>query len=127
MSFFLKIVVEKLKSGKLMSIVDPRLLEGRRTVDEGQLKKMVYIALWCIQEKVRRRPTMAQVVDMLEGHLRVDEPPETEMIIVDLLSIGAGNVAGKNRMKATGVYLSDLNTKFNATTASEPSTVLSGR
>ncbi|KAK9697786.1 hypothetical protein RND81_08G061300 [Saponaria officinalis] len=126
--YFPKTVVEKMRAGKLMSVLDPRLLDGKR-VDEGQVRKMVYIALWCIQEKVRRRPTMAQVVDMLEGHLRVDEPPETEMIIVDLLSIGTEKVAGKSRMKATGVYLSDVNSKVsaNAGSSSLDSTVLSGR
>ncbi|XP_074284456.1 putative receptor-like protein kinase At5g20050 [Silene latifolia] len=127
--YFPKIVVEKMKAGKLMSVLDPRLLEGKR-VDENQVRKMAHIALWCIQEKVRRRPTMAQVVDMFEGHLRVDDPPETEMIIVDLLAIGNEKVAGQVRMKATGVYLSDVNTKITKTGGSssfEGSSVLSGR
>ncbi|KAL2925961.1 hypothetical protein RDABS01_006006, partial [Bienertia sinuspersici] len=107
--YFPKVVVQKMKEGKIMSVVDQRLLEGRH-IDERQVRNLVCIALWCIQEKPRRRPTMTQVVDMLEGHLHVDEPPETEMIIVDLLSIGKGNTHGKGRLKATGVVLSDCNT-----------------
>ncbi|XP_057537598.1 probable receptor-like protein kinase At5g20050 [Amaranthus tricolor] len=123
--YFPKLVVEKLKEGKLMSVVDQRLLEGRH-IDERQVRTLVYIALWCIQEKVRRRPTMAQVVDMLEGHLRIDEPPETEMIIVDLLSIDKDKGAGKNRFKATGVVLSDCHTAASSSHL-EPGTVLTGR
>jgi hypothetical protein len=30
---------------------------------------------------------MGQVVEMLEGHVPVEEPPDTQMIIVDLLAI----------------------------------------
>jgi len=125
--YFPKLVVEKLKTGKLMSVVDQRLLEGRH-IDESQVRKLVYVALWCIQEKARRRPTMAQVVDMLEGHLRVDEPPETEMIIVDLLSIGKDKVQGKSRIKATGVYLSDSGSTTPAATPTfDNTTIFSGR
>ncbi|XP_021741648.1 probable receptor-like protein kinase At5g20050 isoform X3 [Chenopodium quinoa] len=124
--YFPKTVVEKAKEGKFMSLVDQRLLEGRH-IDERQVRTLVYTALWCIQEKVRRRPTMAQVVDMLEGNMRVDEPPETEMIIVDLLSIDKDKVApGMCRLKATGVVLSDCNTAASTSTF-EPGTLVSGR
>ncbi|KAJ8422204.1 hypothetical protein Cgig2_014269 [Carnegiea gigantea] len=99
-----------------------------RHIDESQVKNLVYVALWCIQEKARRRPTMAQVVDMLEGHLRVDEPPETEMIIVDLLSIDKDKVQGKCRIKATGVILSDSGTTTPAATSTfDNTTIFSGR
>ncbi|OVA00488.1 Protein kinase domain [Macleaya cordata] len=91
-SYFPRIVVEKMKEGKLMEIVDERLLgrEGSEVsvpVDEREVKTLVHVALWCIQEDPRRRPSMARVVDMLEGRLKVENPPETEMIVVDLLSI----------------------------------------
>ena len=66
--------------------MDSRLLEGEG-VDEREVRKLVCVALWCIQEKARLRPTMTQVVEMLEGRVPVDEPPDTQMVIVDLLSI----------------------------------------
>ncbi|OMO57688.1 putative receptor-like protein kinase [Corchorus olitorius] len=69
-----------------MEAVDDRLVEAGG-IDERQVKRLVYVALWCIQERARLRPNMAQVVDMLEGRVTVDEPPETQMIVVDLLSI----------------------------------------
>ncbi|XP_057768795.1 probable receptor-like protein kinase At5g20050 [Salvia miltiorrhiza] len=86
--FFPRIVVDKLKEGKLMEIVDDRLMEGGGGgVDERELRRMVGVALWCIQEKARMRPTMAEVVEMLEGRRPVEDAPDTQMLVVDLLSI----------------------------------------
>ncbi|XVF49281.1 hypothetical protein PTKIN_Ptkin03bG0255900 [Pterospermum kingtungense] len=84
--YFPKIVRNKLKEGKLMEAVDRRLVEAGG-IDERQVKRLVYVALWCIQERAKLRPSMAQVVEMLEGRVLIDEPPDTQMIVVDLLSI----------------------------------------
>ncbi|XP_061345312.1 probable receptor-like protein kinase At5g20050 [Gastrolobium bilobum] len=83
--FFPKIVNEKVRQGKFMEIVDHRLVE-RGGIDESEVSRLVYVALWCIQERPRLRPSMVEVVDMLEGRGMVDEPPGTRMILVDLLS-----------------------------------------
>ncbi|KAK0571048.1 hypothetical protein LWI29_010293 [Acer saccharum] len=85
--YFPKIVNEKLKEGKLMEIVDHRLTLDGGSIDERQLKRLVYVAFWCIQENARLRPSIARVVEMLEGRVTVDEPPDTQMVIVDLLSM----------------------------------------
>ncbi|XP_043725676.1 probable receptor-like protein kinase At5g20050 [Telopea speciosissima] len=85
-SYFPRIVSEKERQGKLMEIVDERLTENGG-IDEKEVKLLVHVALWCIQEDPKLRPNMASVVEMLEGRVVVDQPPETEMIIVDLLSI----------------------------------------
>ncbi|KAI3443851.1 hypothetical protein Pfo_000516 [Paulownia fortunei] len=84
--FFPRTVVEKLRDGKLMEIVDERLVEARG-IDQKELKRMVGVALWCIQERAKLRPSMAQVVEMLEGRAPVEDPPNTQMLVVDLLSI----------------------------------------
>lgn len=88
-SYFPRIVAEKLKEGKVMEVVDGRLLTSPpgEEVEEEEVRVVVQVALWCIQEKAELRPSMARVVDMLERRLPVDAPPETEMIVVDLLSI----------------------------------------
>ncbi|XP_024968792.1 probable receptor-like protein kinase At5g20050 [Cynara cardunculus var. scolymus] len=100
--YFPKIVTEKLKAGRVMEVVDPRLLD-LGGIDEKEVKKLVHVALWCIQEKVRRRPSMVEVVKWLEGRVAVEEPPETQMIVVDLLSIddedGEGEGQGQNGNK----------------------------
>ncbi|KAE8658263.1 putative receptor-like protein kinase [Hibiscus syriacus] len=84
--YFPKIVRDKLREGKVIEAVDRRLV-GVGAVDERQVKRMVNVALWCIQEKPGLRPSMAHVVEMLKGRVPVEEPPDTQMIVVDLLSI----------------------------------------
>ncbi|KAA0046743.1 hypothetical protein IC582_003989 [Cucumis melo] len=84
--YFPRIVSAKMKEGKLMEAVDQQLLETG-TIDEREVRKLVCVGLWCIQEQAKLRPTMAMVVDMLEGRVAVEEPPDTEMLVVDLLSI----------------------------------------
>lgn len=96
--YYPKIVSEKMRQGKLMEVVDPRLVQSGGVCEKG-LKRLVYVALWCIQERARLRPTMARVVEMLEGWVAVEEPPETRMIIVDLLSIDEDTPDGHNRRK----------------------------
>ncbi|KAF5802843.1 putative protein kinase RLK-Pelle-SD-2b family [Helianthus annuus] len=104
--YFPKIVMEKMKAGRVMEVVDQRLLD-HGNIDEKEVKKLVHVALWCIQEKVRRRPSMVEVVKWLEGRVAVEEPPETQMIVVDLLNIdddddgggGGGGQDGNKRKK----------------------------
>ncbi|KAL3535823.1 hypothetical protein ACH5RR_004284 [Cinchona calisaya] len=83
---FAKIVIEKLKEGKIMEIVDRRLAQAGG-VDETMVRRLVCVALWCIQDKPKIRPSMAVVVEMFEGRVPVDEPPDSQMLMVDLLSI----------------------------------------
>jgi len=84
--YFPKIVHEKVREGKFMEIVDHRLLEGGG-VDERQVRTLVCVALWCVQEKPRSRPSMAQVVDMLEGRVKVEQPPDTRTVLFDFLCV----------------------------------------
>ncbi|KAF8400691.1 hypothetical protein HHK36_013991 [Tetracentron sinense] len=85
-SYFPRIVTAKVREGKIMEVVDERLLEDGG-IDEKEVRALVNVALWCIQENARLRPSMTRVVEMLEGRVNVDEPPVTEMVMVDLLSI----------------------------------------
>ncbi|XP_047327126.1 probable receptor-like protein kinase At5g20050 [Impatiens glandulifera] len=83
--YFPKLVYEKMKQGKLMEIVDERLEMGE--IDEREVRRLIHVAFWCIQENASLRPSMAEVVEMLDGRVPVEEPPETQMIVVDLLCI----------------------------------------
>lgn len=123
--FFPKIVNEKVREGKLMEVVDQRLLVGGGVVDESEVIRLVYIALWCIQEKPRLRPSMAQVVDMLERRVSVDEPPGTRMILVDLLAVDEDPADHTNLAR----LLSSVSSNVECTTSnySLGTTVLSGR
>ncbi|CAL4950143.1 unnamed protein product [Urochloa decumbens] len=53
-------------------VVDPRL---HGDVREGELERACRVACWCIQDQEEHRPTMAQVVQALEGVVVVQVPP----------------------------------------------------
>ncbi|KAE9602267.1 hypothetical protein Lal_00049714 [Lupinus albus] len=124
--FFPKIVNEKAREGKFMEIVDHRLIEIG-DVDESEVKKLVYVALWCIQERPRLRPSMAQVVDMLEGRARLDLPPDTRMILVDLLSVDEDPATDHNNIARLLTSLSSHEDNNISTCSMGGTTVLSGR
>ncbi|KAK6941612.1 Protein kinase domain [Dillenia turbinata] len=124
--YFPKLVSEKIKEGKLMEVVDQRLIEGEG-VEEMQVKTLVYTALWCIQERARLRPTMARVVEMLEGRAPVDEPPDTSMVIVDFLSTDDDpHEVNEPRFGTVAAHRIDNGTPSNSTYSFTMST-LSGR
>ncbi|CAI8589686.1 unnamed protein product [Vicia faba] len=120
--YFPKIVNEKVKQGKIMEIVDDRLIE----YDENEVIKLVYIALWCVQEKPRLRPSMAKVVDMLEGSVMVDEPPASKMILVDFLCDDDDHDDNVNMPKKDSIMSIQSNVESNST-YSFATTVFSGR
>ncbi|GLT26124.1 hypothetical protein SLA2020_012100 [Shorea laevis] len=125
--YFPKIVRNKLKEGKLMEAVDHRLLETGG-VDEKQLKRLVLVALWCIQERAALRPSMACVVDMLEGRVAVDEPPETQMIVVDLLAIDEEDPEGHDGLPRIAAVAAQVDSDPPSTSSCAFSmSVLSGR
>ncbi|KAF5773406.1 putative protein kinase RLK-Pelle-SD-2b family [Helianthus annuus] len=53
------------------------LLDGKMKVEENDERAVVAtrVALWCIQDDVNSRPSMAKVVQMLEGLCPVPQPP----------------------------------------------------
>ncbi|KAF8395851.1 hypothetical protein HHK36_019805 [Tetracentron sinense] len=58
--------------GLAESIVDARIEEG---VDMEELDRSMRIAFWCLQVDDQLRPSMGEVVKVLEGTLTVDPPP----------------------------------------------------
>ncbi|KAI3796063.1 hypothetical protein L1987_38726 [Smallanthus sonchifolius] len=63
--------LEMHEEGQYLDLVEPRLA-GRVTSDEAE--KLVKVALCCLHEDPALRPTMTNVVAMLEGTLLVSEP-----------------------------------------------------
>ncbi|KAJ4958437.1 hypothetical protein NE237_025548 [Protea cynaroides] len=126
-SYFPRIVSEKERQGKLMEIVDERLVRNGG-IDERQVRLLVHVALWCIQEDPKLRPSMACVVEMLEGHVVVDKPPETEMIIVDLLSMDHNPIIDHIRVKNAALTTSKVEIERPSTSNCSLSvSILSGR
>jgi serine/threonine protein kinase len=59
--------------GNVMELVDKRLEFERPS--KAEVRRVLRIAFWCIQEDGSIRPSMGFVVQMLEGHMEVHEPP----------------------------------------------------
>ncbi|KAI9125592.1 hypothetical protein K1719_003010 [Acacia pycnantha] len=134
--YFPKVVNEKVREGKVMDILDQRLVEdGGGGVEEREVKRLVCVALWCIQERPRVRPNMKHVVDMLEGKEKVEEPPDTRIVMGNFLSMeGEDEEGGCNSGNATGLanYLASQRATVGrnleyGSTYSMATTVLSGR
>ncbi|KAF3969847.1 hypothetical protein CMV_006389 [Castanea mollissima] len=62
---------------KLKEILDPKL-----ETDESDERVItaIKVALWCIQEDMHLRPPMTKVVQMLEGHCSVPQPPTSSKL-----------------------------------------------
>ncbi|KAL5865038.1 hypothetical protein ACOSQ3_002552 [Xanthoceras sorbifolium] len=60
------------EDGDLLSLLDPKL-EGNADVEE--LSRICKLACWCIQDDESHRPSMGQVVQILEGIVDVTKPP----------------------------------------------------
>ncbi|GMY12636.1 G-type lectin S-receptor-like serine/threonine-protein kinase At5g35370 [Fagus crenata] len=56
---------------RYMEVADPRLERG---VTSEEVEKLVRIALCCVHQDPALRPTMANIVGMLEGGLPLSEP-----------------------------------------------------
>ncbi|KAF4367150.1 hypothetical protein CsatB_011561 [Cannabis sativa] len=127
--YFPKILSEKMREGKIMEVVDRRLMaeNGGRGADEREVMRLAYVGLWCIQERARMRPSMAQVLEMLEGRVVVEEPPDTKMVVVDLLSIDDDDPAAP---QLAAFSVGDDNSNCNTTSSmysSAVSVLTSGR
>ncbi|XP_062216663.1 probable receptor-like protein kinase At5g20050 [Phragmites australis] len=72
-SFFPCVVWEKMARGDLMEVVDAAMA----CVDEGEVEAVVKVALCCVQHQRNMRPSMLTVMDMLEGRVPADLPPES--------------------------------------------------
>ncbi|XP_058779979.1 G-type lectin S-receptor-like serine/threonine-protein kinase At2g19130 [Vicia villosa] len=64
-----KVVIE---GGSVITLLDHRL-EGNGDIEE--VARIIKVASWCVQDNENERPTMGQVVQILEGILEVNLPP----------------------------------------------------
>ncbi|XP_058071230.1 G-type lectin S-receptor-like serine/threonine-protein kinase At2g19130 [Magnolia sinica] len=71
-AFFPTWAVRKIISGKIYCLLDYRL-EGNANMEE--LSRACRVAGWCIQDNENDRPSMGQIVQILEGVLEVNVPP----------------------------------------------------
>ncbi|RVW26210.1 G-type lectin S-receptor-like serine/threonine-protein kinase [Vitis vinifera] len=81
--FFPTLASSVLTEGDDILILLDRRLE--RNADPEELTRLCRVACWCIQDEESQRPSMGQVVQILEGVLDVNPPPipRTLQVFVD--------------------------------------------
>ncbi|KAF0903254.1 hypothetical protein E2562_026547 [Oryza meyeriana var. granulata] len=98
-TYFPKVAADMSREGRVMEVLDRRVVESGEAVEEAAVRRLVHVALWCAQEKASARPSMARVVEMLEGRgaaaeAVVQAPPPSDMIVVDLLALDPARGTG---------------------------------
>ncbi|KAJ4808776.1 Serine/threonine-protein kinase [Rhynchospora pubera] len=68
---------KKMEEGKLKEVFDARLKCNDK---DERVEVAIKVALWCIQEDLTLRPSMARVVQMLEGLADVPMPPASSQM-----------------------------------------------
>ncbi|XP_023740803.1 G-type lectin S-receptor-like serine/threonine-protein kinase At5g24080 isoform X2 [Lactuca sativa] len=86
--FFPGWAFKEMRNGEVMKIADRRL-EG--AVDAEELLRTLKVGFWCIQDDVNMRPSMSEVVMMLEGSVEVNEPPMPQSVL-ELIEEGLDHV-----------------------------------
>ncbi|KAG2709760.1 hypothetical protein I3760_05G256200 [Carya illinoinensis] len=79
---------KEMTSGTPIKVADRRL-EG--AVEEEELVRALKVALWCIQDEVFTRPSMGEVVKMLEGSMNINMPPMPQTVL-ELIEEGLDHV-----------------------------------
>jgi hypothetical protein len=70
--FFPVLVARKLVQGEVLTLLDSELVDD---VNLEELERACKVACWCIQDDESSRPTMAEVLQMLEGLVDIEVPP----------------------------------------------------
>ncbi|KAJ0438857.1 putative protein kinase RLK-Pelle-DLSV family [Helianthus annuus] len=82
-------VVSLKQKGSLMDLVDPRLDSD---FNKNEALRMIEIAVLCINKSPAHRPTMSEVVNMLEGNIEIKEPDFNLITSGDELRLQALNL-----------------------------------
>ncbi|KAJ4757744.1 Serine/threonine-protein kinase [Rhynchospora pubera] len=77
--YFPLLAAIKLHEGNVFSLLDHRL-NGDANLEE--VERVCKVACWCIQNEEHNRPTMGQVLQILEGSLEVGVPPIPRLLKV---------------------------------------------
>ncbi len=77
LSFFPVQAISKLHEGDVRSLVDPQLNDDFSLLEAERVCK---VACWCIKENEFDRPTMNEVVQVLEGLQELDMPPMPRLL-----------------------------------------------
>ncbi|CAI9266603.1 unnamed protein product [Lactuca saligna] len=87
---------EEFEKGNMDSVIDPKILTHEFDMD--QIRRVIEVSFWCIQEQPSQRPMMGKVVQMLEGVTEIEKPPAPKVgSAID------GSVAGTSTYMSSSV------------------------
>ncbi|KAF6154536.1 hypothetical protein GIB67_027809 [Kingdonia uniflora] len=75
-------------NGNPMKVADKRLMG---VFKEDEMVRAMKVAFWCIQDEVWMRPTMGEVVKILEGSVEINPPPMPQTVL-ELIEEGLDHV-----------------------------------
>jgi serine/threonine protein kinase len=78
--------ISKLHEGDVRSLVDPQL---HADFNLEEVERVCKVACWCIQDNELHRPTMGEVVHVLEGQQEIDMPPMPRLLAAITQGTGA--------------------------------------
>ncbi|KAK3219933.1 hypothetical protein Dsin_013903 [Dipteronia sinensis] len=81
---------KEMTNGTPMKVVDRRLQQD--AVEEEELMRALKVGLWCIQDEVSMRPSMGEVVKMLEGSIDIINMPPMPQTVLELIEEGLDHV-----------------------------------
>ncbi|KAJ7969855.1 S-receptor-like serine/threonine-protein kinase [Quillaja saponaria] len=79
---------KEMTNGMPIKVADKRM---QGAVEEEELIRALKVAFWCIQDEVFMRPTMGDVVRMLEGSIDINMPPMPQTVL-ELIEEGLDHV-----------------------------------
>lgn len=110
--YFPLFALEMHENGRYIEVVDPRLM-GR--VRRNEVEKLVRVALCCVHEEPNLRPSMSNVVGMLEGAVPLGEPRVESL---NFLRFYGRRFTETSRMEENGVAMLYRQAMTNATSSS---------
>eukprot|EP00268_Persea_americana_P066073 TRINITY_DN891_c2_g2_i3.p1 TRINITY_DN891_c2_g2~~TRINITY_DN891_c2_g2_i3.p1 ORF type:complete len:815 (-),score=138.90 TRINITY_DN891_c2_g2_i3:249-2693(-) len=112
--FFPTWAVKKLIEGEVLSLLDHKLESNADTVE---LIRAARVACWCIQDDENDRPSMGQVVQILEGILEVNMPqiPRCLQILVGNTFLSDNSSALSSHAQSNGSISSQAKSSSSTT------------
>ncbi|KAL5746456.1 hypothetical protein ACOSP7_027602 [Xanthoceras sorbifolium] len=87
--FFPGWAFKEMTNGTPIKVADRRL---KGAVEEEELMRALKVAFWCIQDEVFMRPSMGEVVKMLEGSIENFNTPPMPQTVLELIEEGLDHV-----------------------------------
>ena len=67
-----------------------------------QVRRVIQISFWCIQEQPSQRPMMGKVVQMLEGIMEIEKPPAPKSMTEG--SISGTSITASSNISALSTF-----------------------